>query len=87
MNKPNSGAKIEQKRSSKWLTFIIFSLAFMFAYAAEEALSDDFLDYLTDYSTTQGDVLDPLDLMVLEAKQAEQEKTESDAAPAQEITK
>ncbi|HET8707967.1 MAG TPA: hypothetical protein VFM46_16810 [Pseudomonadales bacterium] len=56
----------------------------MLAYAAEEALSDEFLDYLTDYADPQGDVLDPVDLVVLEAKQSESEQKAEKEDDAQE---
>lgn len=84
MSKLNIGSR--RKKSRKLLVFILSTMAFALAYAAEEALSDDFLDYLTDYSDTQGEVLDPIDLMVVEAKQSEQEKSDSDAADKQEIS-
>lgn len=71
--------------SHKWIVFFSLMLFFVLAYAAEEALSDDFLDYLTEYGDGQGDVLDPVDLVVLEAKQQEQEQTAKDESGEQEL--
>lgn len=81
MKQPNNSVNYSTKRKSKkWLVFVLSTMTLVLAYAAEEALSDDFLDYLTDYADNQGEVLDPADLVVIEDSQKNAEKTAPDSA-------
>jgi len=67
------------------LIFILLTVVFALAYAAEEALSEEFLEYIDEYTDVQGELMDPIDLLNLEAKPVggdeANSKTEEERAP------